>query len=187
MPLLFTYDIRHIFSWPSSFVCPIDADGTVSDPDKVWVYTVCPDLTVLIFRIIIWVTAWQTNKMTCAPSKDSYMPGHQPSLIRVFAVRMKKHWAFKYLLSAQWRLWSDWANTRANQSLWWAHMSFCWFYRAAARMVLLMVLQWWVRLQKLASEKKIFECFFFFLQKFSLSVAMATNHNQWFGQNSYSL
>ena len=34
----------------------------------------------------------------------------------------------------------------------------------------------------MASEKKIFEYFF---QKFSLSVAMATNQNQRFGQNSY--
>ena len=34
----------------------------------------------------------------------------------------------------------------------------------------------------MASEKKIFEYFF---KKFSLLVAMATNQNQWFGQNSY--
>ena len=33
-----------------------------------------------------------------------------------------------------------------------------------------------------ASEKKIFEYLF---RKFSLSVAMATNENQQFGQNSY--
>ena len=35
----------------------------------------------------------KTNKMTCAPSEDSNQPGHPPSLIRGFAVRMKKHWA----------------------------------------------------------------------------------------------
>ena len=29
----------------------------------------------------------KTNKMACAPSKDSDQPGHPPSLIRVFAVR----------------------------------------------------------------------------------------------------
>ena len=28
----------------------------------------------------------KTNKMTCAPSKDSDQPGHPPGLIRVFAV-----------------------------------------------------------------------------------------------------
>ena len=30
----------------------------------------------------------KSNKMTCAPSEDSDQPGHPPSLIRVFAVRM---------------------------------------------------------------------------------------------------
>ena len=35
----------------------------------------------------------------------------------------------------------------------------------------------------MASEKKIFEYFFF--QNFSLSVAMATNQIQRFGQNAY--
>ena len=34
----------------------------------------------------------KTNKMAYAPSEDSDQPGHPPSLIRVFAVRMKKGW-----------------------------------------------------------------------------------------------
>ena len=38
----------------------------------------------------------KTNKLTCAPSKDSDQPGHPPSLIRVFAVRMKKPWVLGY-------------------------------------------------------------------------------------------
>ena len=46
----------------------------------------------------------KTNKMTCVPSKDSDQPGHPPSLIRVFAVSMKKSWFLNFLLSAQWRL-----------------------------------------------------------------------------------
>ena len=33
----------------------------------------------------------KTNNMSCAPSEDSDQPGHLPSLIRVLAVRMKKH------------------------------------------------------------------------------------------------
>ena len=36
----------------------------------------------------------------------------------------------------------------------------------------------------MTSEKKIFEYFF---QKFNITVAMATNQNQPFGQNSYGL
>ena len=39
----------------------------------------------------------KTNKITCAPSEDSDQPGHLPSLIRVFAVHMKKHWPLNYL------------------------------------------------------------------------------------------
>ena len=62
------------------------------------------------------------NKMTCAPNEDLGQLGHPPSLIRVFPVRMKKHWAFNYLLSAQWRLWSDWADAQADLSLHLAHV-----------------------------------------------------------------
>ena len=43
----------------------------------------------------------KTNKMTCAPSEDANQPGHSPSLIKVFAVRMKKRWTLNYPLSAQ--------------------------------------------------------------------------------------
>ena len=46
----------------------------------------------------------KTKKMTWAPSDDSDQPGHLPSLIRVFAVRMKTTWVLSYTLSAQRRL-----------------------------------------------------------------------------------
>ena len=46
----------------------------------------------------------KTNKMACAPSEHSDHPGHPPSLIRVFAVRMKKARVLSRLLSAQRRL-----------------------------------------------------------------------------------
>ena len=52
----------------------------------------------------------KNNKMACAPSKDTDQPWHPPSLIRVFAVRMKKAWVLSYPLSAQRRRWSDWAD-----------------------------------------------------------------------------
>ena len=57
-----------------------------------------------------WATTWQNQQSECAPSEDSDQPGHPPSLIRVFVVRMKKPWALSYPLSAQRRLWSDWAD-----------------------------------------------------------------------------
>ena len=69
----------------------------------------------------------KTNKMACAPSKDSDQPGHPPSLIRVFAVRMKKIRVLSYPLSAQRRLWSDWADAQTDLSLHWAHSHFVGF------------------------------------------------------------
>ena len=54
----------------------------------------------------------------------------------VFAVRMKKLWALNYLLSAQWRLWSDWADAQADLSLRWVHKSFCWLCRVAAHIMI---------------------------------------------------
>ena len=68
----------------------------------------------------------KTNKMACAPSKDSDQPRHLPNLIQVFAVRMKKTWVLSYPLSTQQRLWSDWADAMADPSLRWVQ-SFCWF------------------------------------------------------------
>ena len=64
----------------------------------------------------------------CAPSEDSDQPGHPPSLIRVFAFRMKKTWVLNYTLSAQRRLWSDWADVQADLSLRWAHSHFVGFF-----------------------------------------------------------
>ena len=75
----------------------------------------------------------KTNKVACAPSEDSDQPGHPPSLIRVFAVRMKKPWVLSYPLSAQRRLWSDWADDQADLSLRWGHMPLCWFCHEAAQ------------------------------------------------------
>ena len=46
----------------------------------------------------------KTNKMAFAPSEDSDQPGHPPSLISVFAVRMKQAWVLSYPLSSQRRL-----------------------------------------------------------------------------------
>ena len=48
-------------------------------------------------------------------------PGHSPSLIRVFAVRMKKNWVHSDPLSAQWRHLSDWEDTQADLSLCTSH------------------------------------------------------------------
>ena len=65
--------------------------------------------------------------MACVPSKDSDQPGHLPSLVRVFAVCMKKAWILSYPLSRQWRHWSDLADAQADR-LRWAHSHFVSFF-----------------------------------------------------------
>ena len=45
-----------------------------------------------------------TKPIKCVRSEDSDQPGHPLSLVRVFAVRMKKAWVLSYPLSAQRRL-----------------------------------------------------------------------------------
>ena len=62
----------------------------------------------------------KTNKVAYAPSEGSDQPGRPPRLIRVFAVCVKKAWVLSYPLSAQRRLWSDWADVQADPSLRWA-------------------------------------------------------------------
>ena len=75
----------------------------------------------------VWAATWQNQQNECAPSKDSDQPGHTPSLIRVFAVGMKKAWVLSYTSSTQRRLWSDWADAQADLSLCWAHVHFVGF------------------------------------------------------------
>ena len=115
-PLLFTYgknrfshDTAHISAYPIQWICRYEPLH-----DK-------------------------TNKMACAPSKDSDQPGHLPSLIRDFAVRMKKAWVLNCPLSAQRRLirlggcpdWSEtllgWVDAQAYLSLCCVHSHFVGF------------------------------------------------------------
>ena len=65
-------------------------------------------MTWLISRSIIrsWIDLLRiepphdkTKKMECASSEDSDQHGRPPSLIRVFAVRMKKAWVLSYPLN----------------------------------------------------------------------------------------
>ena len=74
--------------------------------------------------ISISAATWQNQQNECAPIEDSDQPGHRPSLIRVFAVRMKTAWVLSCPLNAQRRLWSDWAEAQADLSLRWAHTHF---------------------------------------------------------------
>ena len=103
--------------------------GTFDDAAKFIRYSNIHHLCVrkTVITLLKWVASWQNQQCGCAPSEDSDQPGHPPSLIRVFAVRMKKAWVLSYPLSAQRRLWSDWADAQADLSLRWVHPHFVGF------------------------------------------------------------
>ena len=113
-----------------------------------------------------WAATWQNHQSGCPPGEGSDQPGHSPSLIRVFAVRMKKAWVLSYPLSAQRRLWSDWESSLCAQwvakdtaktlirlggcpvwseSLLGAH-SFCWFCHVEAQITMTLDLDFWLML-----------------------------------------
>ena len=75
----------------------------------------------------ISATTWQNQQSECAPSEDSDQPGHAPSLIRDFTVRMKKPWILSYPLNAQRILRSAWADAQADRILRWAQTHFIGF------------------------------------------------------------
>ena len=93
----------------------------------------CKESKYLWSSIYIWAATRQNQLSDCAPSEDSVQPGHPPSLIRVFAVRMKKAWVLNYPMSAAKTLirlggcpgWSE-------SSL--VAQSFCWFCHEAAHL-----------------------------------------------------
>ena len=68
----------------------------------------------------------KTNKVHVRPAKTQISLGIRP-VWSVFAVRMKTDWVLSYPLSAQRRLWSDWADAQADLSLRWAHTHFVGF------------------------------------------------------------
>ena len=83
----------------------------------------------------IWAATGQNQQNGCVPSKDSDQPGHPPTLIRVFAVRMKKPWVISYPLSTQRRLirlgrCPGWSDSSLGTHL------FCWFCHVVAHMFL---------------------------------------------------
>ena len=61
---------------------------------------------IMICAKQVKVSRLMTKPTKCffAPREDSDQPGHPPSLISVFAVRMKKHWVLSYPLRALRRL-----------------------------------------------------------------------------------
>ena len=76
----------------------------------------------------------KTNKMA-VHSEDSDQSGHPPSLIRVFAVGMKKPWVFSYPLSAQRRLIRLGGCSGCSESSLGAQSLLRWFCHEAAHII----------------------------------------------------
>ena len=120
---------------------------------KKYLLTVATLVIVLLF-MLNGAEPWQNQQNECAPSEYSDQPGHPPSLIRVFAVRMKKAWVLSYPLNGQRRLWSDWADAQADLSFRWAHSHFVGF-----------VMSWLKWSQMLISLSKASVCSFHCVSK----------------------
>ena len=73
-------------------------------------------------RLMTKPTKWHVR-----PARTPISLGNKPSLIRIFAVRMKKAWVLSYQSSAQSKLWSDWADAQVDLSLRWVHSHFVGF------------------------------------------------------------
>ena len=91
-------------------------------------FSMCISVMVPVNRTILHLSHLMTKptKWHVCSAKTN-QPGHLPSLIRIFAVRMKKAQVLSYLLCAQRGLWSDWADAQADLSLRWAHSHFVGF------------------------------------------------------------
>ena len=82
---------------------------------------------------------------------------------------MKKHWVLSYPLSAQRRLWSDWADAQADLSLCWMHRSFCWFCHEVAHLIWVVSVNESVRIRKHVSKRSNHLCL---VLKWDLSTAV---------------
>ena len=70
----------------------------------------------------------KTNKMSVRPAKTQISLGGCPGWSESsLGAQSQKAWALSYPLSAQRRLWSDWADAQADLSLRWVHSHFAGF------------------------------------------------------------
>ena len=79
-----------------------DTDFDLKRTSLILVYGLVVDFDAVINHDVSRSMTKPTKR--CAPCENSYQPGHLPSLIRVFAVCMKKPRVLSYPVSAQQRL-----------------------------------------------------------------------------------
>ena len=101
--------------------------------------SLCHLTTVIRLSVYRYRSRFMTNPTKwLAPREDSDQPGHPPSLIRVFAIRMKKAWTLSHPLCAERRL------IRLSGCPGWSESSLdaqphCWFCHEAAHSVCVFV------------------------------------------------
>ena len=79
------------------------------------------DMQAIVISLIGWLFCSDSGKTINQLNE----PRHDKT--NKMAVRQAKPGSFSYPLSAQWRLWSDWADAQADLSLRWAHTHFVGF------------------------------------------------------------
>ena len=106
-------------------------------------------------------THWKPTKWHVCPAKPQISLGIHP-VWSVFTVRMKKAWVLSYPLSAQQRLWSDWADAQADLSLRWVHSHLVGFAMRRLKFDFLMFIRWWSQWAELKfHEARIYLHFIF--------------------------
>ena len=107
----------------------------VRHESKYWLqkpWSDCPDLQAEIWTFTVWIffticliraAMWGNVPSDMCSQLDSDQPAHPLSLIRVFAVCLKKLCILSYPKSDQWRFRSACAFAQADLNLHWAHMS----------------------------------------------------------------
>ena len=89
------------------------------------IHQVIDNFLIFLFSLLLWnfkwAAAWQNQQNGMCAQR-----------------RLRSAWASAQSLITYWvhsEDWSDWADAKADRSLRWAHMSFCWFCREAAQIV----------------------------------------------------
>ena len=155
-PLLFAYDIRHVFSWSGSHVFQwyrkrFNYSGLGSSTVQLIIcYMLYPFHLLptsgfeavrhdskLFLMVVLLEYIWATTRQN-----------HQNGLraqrrLSVFSVRMTHEETLgpQLSMSVKRRLRSDWAGAQADLSLRWAHRSFCWFVMSRL-MVRIAIFDW---------------------------------------------
>ena len=149
---------RKLGSWATHLAHSEDSDQTGRMPRLIWVFAgrtlillvlscrgsfvgkcpfFAPHCSHSMWKFL-WFLCLLSMRMT-KPTKCSVRPAKTEISLRICMLisepSLCAQWVAKdpMLLQPDSEDWSNWEDAQADLSLYWAHMSFCWFCRAAAR------------------------------------------------------